>query len=37
MLEYSSSAKLSTDDEIHPSGSNGMQFADSEEIRRNHR
>ena len=30
-------AKLSTDEEIHPSGSNEMRFANSEEIRRDHR
>ena len=37
MSDSLSSAKLSTDEEIHPSGSNEMRFANSEEIRRDHR
>ena len=37
MSESSSSAELSMDDEINPSGSNEMRFANSEEIRRDHR
>ena len=36
MSESSSSAELSTDDEIYPFGSNEMRFANSEEIRRAH-
>ena len=34
--ESSSSVELSTDDKIHPSGSNEMRFANTEEIRCNH-
>ena len=36
MSESSSSAELSTDDEIHPSVTNEMRFANSEETRRHH-
>ena len=36
MSELSSSAEVSTDDEIHPPGSNEMRFANSEKIRRDH-
>ena len=36
MLESSSSAELSADDEIHPSVSNKMRFASSQETRRDH-
>ena len=37
MSESSSSAELSTNDKIHPSGSNEMCFANSEKIRRDYR
>ena len=36
MSESSSSKELSTDEEIHPSGSNKMRFADTEEIKHDH-
>ena len=36
MSESSSSAELSIDDKIRPSGSNEMRFVNSEEVRRNH-
>ena len=37
MSESSSSAELSIDDKIRPSGSNEMRFVNSEEVRCNHR
>ena len=36
MSESSSSKELSTDEEIHPSGSNKMRFANTEEIKHDH-
>ena len=37
MSDSSSSAELSLDDKIHPSGSSEMHFANFEEIRQDHR